>query len=134
MDIAAFLKQVPVFQGLSQESAQRLARETLDKNYPAGTVIVRRGTPGDCMYLLVAGKVQIPVFDQEGRQLFVAQLGPKQIFGEMALLTGETRNAGSLELTRCACLPANRVDGMPTPRRPAAGSTAAGRGGQPRGR
>ncbi len=112
MDIAAFLKQVPVFQGLSQESAQRLARETLDKRYPAGTVIVHRGTPGDCMYLLVEGKVQIPVFDQEGRQLFVAQLGPKQIFGEMALLTGETRNADVIAVTDCQCVvfPRDAVD------------------------
>ena len=112
MDIAAFLKQVPVFQGLSQESAQRLAQETLDKTYPAGTLIVRRGTPGDCMYLLVSGKVQVPVFDQEGRQLFVAQLGPKQIFGEMALLTGETRNADVIAVTDCQCIvfPRDAVD------------------------
>ncbi len=112
MDIAAFLKQVPVFQGLSQESAQRLSQETLDKRYPAGTLIVRRGTPGDCMYLLVEGKVQVPVFDQEGRQLFVAQLGPKQIFGEMALLTGETRVADVIAVTDCQCVvfPRDAVD------------------------
>ncbi len=112
MDIAAFLKQVPVFQRLAPESAQRLAQETLHKQYPAGTVIVRRGTPGDCMYLLVEGKVQIPVFDQEGRQLFVAQLGPKQIFGEIALLTGETRNADVIAVTDCNCVifPRDAVD------------------------
>ena len=112
MDTAAFLKQVPVFQGLSLESAQRLAKETLNESYRAGTVIVRRGTPGDCMYLLVAGKVQIPVFDQEGRQLFVAQLGPKQIFGEMALLTGEARNADVIAVTDCRCVvfPRDAVD------------------------
>jgi len=112
MDIAAFLKQVPVFQGLSLESAQRLAREALEKAYSAGTVIVRRGTPGDCMYLLLEGKVQIPVFDQEGRQLFVAQLGPKQIFGEMALLTGENRNADVIAVTDCKCIifPRDAVD------------------------
>ncbi len=112
MDIAAFLKQVPVFQGLSHESADRLARETLDKRYPAGTLIVRRGTPGDCMYLLVEGKVQVPVFDQEGRQLFVAQLGPGQIFGEMALLTGETRVADVIAVTDCQCVvfPRDAVD------------------------
>ncbi|MEM7355530.1 MAG: cyclic nucleotide-binding domain-containing protein, partial [Acidobacteriota bacterium] len=112
MDIAAFLKQVPVFQGLSQESAERLARETLVQRYTEGTVIVRRGTPGDCMYLLADGKVQIPVFDQEGRQLFVAQLGAKQIFGEMALLTGETRNADVIAVTDCTCIvfPRDAVD------------------------
>ena len=112
MDIAAFLTQVPVFQGLSRGSAERLARETLDKRYAAGTMIVRRGTPGDCMYLLVEGKVQVPVFDQEGRQLMVAQLGPKQIFGEMALLTGETRSADVIAVTDCQCVvfPRDAVD------------------------
>ncbi len=112
MDNAAFLKQVPVFQGLSLESAERLANETIDQHFAAGTVIVQRGTPGDCMYLLVEGKVQIPVFDQEGRQLFVAQLGAKQIFGEMALLTGESRNADVIAVTDCHCLvfPRDAVD------------------------
>ena len=114
MDTAAFLKQVPVFQALSRESARRLARETLDERFRAGTRIVRRGTPGDCMYLLVEGKVQIPVFDQEGRQLFVAQLGPKQIFGEMALLTGEARNADVIAVTDCRCVifPRDAVDSL----------------------
>ena len=112
MDIATFLKQVPVFQGLAQESAERLARETLDESFTAGTLIVRRGTPGDCMYLLVDGKVQVPVFDQEGRKLFVAQLGPKQIFGEMALLTGEARSADVIAVTDCRCVvfPRDAVD------------------------
>ncbi|MCP3959141.1 MAG: protein kinase [bacterium] len=112
METAAFLKQVPVFQGLAQDSAERLAAETLDKQYSAGTLIVRRGTPGDCMYLLVEGKVQVPVFDQEGRQLFVAQLGPKQIFGEMALLTGEARSADVIAVTDCRCVvfPRDAVD------------------------
>ncbi len=112
MDATTFLKQVPVFQGLSQESAERLARKTLEERHAAGTLIVRRGTPGDCMYLLIEGKVQIPIFDQEGRQRFVAQLGPKQIFGEMALLTGETRNADVIAVTDCLCLvfPRDAVD------------------------
>ncbi len=112
MHVATFLKQVPVFQGLSQESAERLAQETLDQSFSAGTLIVRRGTPGDCMYLLVDGKVQVPVFDHDGRQLFVAQLGSNQRFGEGALLTGEARNAGVIAVAGCRCLvfPRDAVD------------------------
>ena len=42
------------------------------------------------------GKVQIPVFDQEGRQLFVAQLGAKQIFAaRCGVLPGACRSTSA---------------------------------------
>lgn len=104
MDIASFLREVDVFHHVDRDAAERLAARTGDERFPAGTTIVRRGEAGDCMYVIVEGQALVPIFDQEGREQFVAQLGPKQIFGEMALLTGEARSADVIAATDCRCL------------------------------
>jgi serine/threonine-protein kinase len=56
------------------------------------------------MFLIVEGEVQVPILDDDGRQRFRARLGPKQIFGEMALLTGEPRLADVIAVEPCLCL------------------------------
>ncbi len=104
MDIASFLREVEVFHHVDSNAAERLARRTAEESFPAGTRIVRRGEAGDCMYVIVEGQALVPIFDQEGREQFVAQLGPKQIFGEMALLTGEARSADVIAAADCRCL------------------------------
>jgi hypothetical protein len=51
-----------------------------------------QGEPGDAMYLIEAGQVQ--VVRQEGtRHIILAELGPGEVVGEMALLTGDVRSA-----------------------------------------
>lgn len=54
----------------------------------AGTVLCQEGEPGDAMFLIVDGKADV----FKGSQ-WLAQLGAGEIFGEMALLTGENRSA-----------------------------------------
>ncbi len=54
----------------------------------ADTVLCQEGEPGDAMFLIVDGKAGV----FKGNQ-WLAQLGAGEIFGEMALLTGEERSA-----------------------------------------
>jgi signal-transduction protein with cAMP-binding, CBS, and nucleotidyltransferase domain len=54
----------------------------------AGEFIFHKGDPGDCMYILVDGKVR--VFDGDRTLNF---LGKRQVFGEMAVLDPEPRSA-----------------------------------------
>ncbi|MEM6425021.1 MAG: cyclic nucleotide-binding domain-containing protein [Cyanobacteria bacterium P01_H01_bin.119] len=52
------------------------------------TVLCREGDPGDALFLIVQGEAEI----FKGQQM-MALLGPGEMFGEMALLTGEERSA-----------------------------------------
>jgi CRP-like cAMP-binding protein len=54
----------------------------------AGTVLCREGAPGNALFMIVDGEAEI----FKGTQL-MATLGAGEMFGEMALLTGETRSA-----------------------------------------
>jgi EmrB/QacA subfamily drug resistance transporter len=54
----------------------------------AGDWLFHAGDVGDAMYIVVRGKLEVHVGDH-----VVARLGPGSVVGELALLTGEPRNA-----------------------------------------
>jgi CRP-like cAMP-binding protein len=59
-------------------------------------LILRRGDPGDSMFVINRGSVEVRLPSQDGSMQQVAELKPGNFFGEMALLTGEPRNADVL--------------------------------------
>jgi CRP-like cAMP-binding protein len=91
--IETFIKGIAAFQSLSDADAQKIAAQCQPKSFKAGERIIKRGEPGNAMFLIRSGEVKIPVLDEQGREKFVARLGPNEFFGEMALLTGEPRTA-----------------------------------------
>lgn len=60
-----------------------------------GEMIFQQGDPGNAFYIIKSGTVNI-VSETDGRQRTIAALGPGQSFGEMALLSGETRSASAV--------------------------------------
>src|ERR1044071_3900125 len=87
--------KVPFFHNIGASLIAEVARLLRPRDYPVGAVIVRRGEPGDCMYFVVEGEVEIQLIDQG------LYLGPGQFFGELALLTGAPRNASVVAATGC---------------------------------
>ncbi len=104
MPIAEFLKSIEAFQSLSAHSLEQLTEKVTTSQYQAGAYILRQGDPGDAMYILREGEVEVPILDNQGRKKFTAQLTAGQFFGEMALLTGEPRSADVIARTDCTCL------------------------------
>jgi CRP-like cAMP-binding protein len=68
---------------------ERLKFKTFDENF----TICKIGDPGDTMFIIITGSVDIVINDKEGNEQIVASLGSGDYFGEMALLTGEPRSA-----------------------------------------
>ncbi len=64
----------------------------LGKSYHDGEVIVRQGEPGDCMYVIQKGKVEV-VLEQAGRQVVLSTLGEGDFFGEMSIFDRQPRSA-----------------------------------------
>src|SRR5271155_781859 len=96
--------KVPFFHNIGASLIAEVARLLRSRDYPAGAVIMRRGEPGDCMYFVVDGEVEIQL--QSGP----LYLGPDQFFGELALLTGEPRNATVAAAHACTVLSLDIVD------------------------
>ena len=66
-------------------------------SFDAGQVIVQEGAPGETMYAVLEGEVDII---KHGRLLEIVQ--PVGFFGEMALIDQEPRNASAIARTPCA--------------------------------
>jgi CRP/FNR family transcriptional regulator, cyclic AMP receptor protein len=92
MDIDT-LRSVPLFSSLDQDAATRLSNLLSVRDYPTSAVIFRNGDPGDAMYLVDLGKVRISITDADGHMVTLADLGPGDFFGEMAILDGRGRSA-----------------------------------------
>jgi hypothetical protein len=101
---AAFLASVPAFKTLPAREVERLNTQCELVRFVQGAQIIRRGDPGDAMFIIKKGEVRVPILDAQGREKFVARLGTGELFGEMALLTGEPRTADVFAESAVECL------------------------------
>jgi CRP/FNR family cyclic AMP-dependent transcriptional regulator len=72
--------------------------------FAAGNVIFREGEPGEVMYVIQEGEVEL----RSNGQL-PETVGPGGIFGEMALLEPNARSATAIARTDCRVVPLNQA-------------------------
>ena len=88
------LQNTELFKSLKQDELQELGNRLKERVYPPNTAIVREGSPGDAMFIIKDGKVDIRKREQSmGIDMTIASLDGGACFGEMALLTGNPRSA-----------------------------------------
>ncbi|MCB1865004.1 MAG: cyclic nucleotide-binding domain-containing protein [Chromatiales bacterium] len=73
-----------------------LKHETTIREFPAGATLFAAGDPGDAMYYVLDGEVEVLVGDKP-----INSHGPGEIFGEMALIDREVRSATVRARTDC---------------------------------
>jgi small-conductance mechanosensitive channel/CRP-like cAMP-binding protein len=95
---------VDLFAPLSAEEKELLTRSAIRSLYAPGETILRRGDAGDSMFVIRRGKVEVRLPSANGDTQQVAELEGGNFFGEMALLTGEPRNADVVALTEVETL------------------------------
>ena len=84
------ITRVPFFRDLGAATIADIARILKPRDTAEGSMIMRRGDPGDCMYFIVSGEVEVQIEPAPQR------LGPGQFFGEIALITGAPRLATAM--------------------------------------
>ncbi|MBM3600303.1 MAG: cyclic nucleotide-binding domain-containing protein [Alphaproteobacteria bacterium] len=82
----------------------KAATKVLDRRiFPPGRVVFHAGDLGDSAFLIRSGTVDI--YRQDGdSEVVIAQLGPGEIFGEMALLSTGRRSTNARAATMCECV------------------------------
>jgi CRP/FNR family cyclic AMP-dependent transcriptional regulator len=84
----ARLKDVPFFTGMSKKELGAVAQQTDEIDVPAGKVLAREGDFGQEFFVIDSGTAEVT---RGGARL--AELGPGDFFGEMALLDEDRRTA-----------------------------------------
>ena len=95
-----------LFGQLPKEKWDELTRAMENQVAARRTIIFRQGDPGDKFYIIHSGKVRVFRKDADGLETDLSLLGAGESFGEMSLLTGETRSANveAVEETRLKVL------------------------------
>jgi putative ABC transport system ATP-binding protein len=88
MRVAEFLKSIEPFSALDQAELAHIAETATQQHFEPGEIIIREGDVGNELYLISEGEVEVMRADHE-----LARLGPADFFGEVALLSGQPRNA-----------------------------------------
>jgi predicted acylesterase/phospholipase RssA/CRP-like cAMP-binding protein len=76
----------------------------------AGEILFRQGDPGESLYLIMRGRLAVQVINPDGTQTVVDELGPPACVGELALLTGQARNATIVALEDAELMRVARED------------------------
>ncbi len=86
------LRGADIFEALTETEARSLAARARREQYFVGETVLQQGDPGDSLYIIDAGRVEV-VVSHDGRSEKIAELGPTAFIGEMALMTGAERTA-----------------------------------------
>jgi len=90
------LKRVPLFADLQTRELAAIASIAVHETYSPGTTIIVEGEPGESLFLILRGKVSVIKGLGTPQELFLAELGPGEFFGEMSLFDREPRSASVL--------------------------------------
>jgi CRP-like cAMP-binding protein len=88
------LAAMPLFANLTEDVLWAVSERLLLRHVPAGEMVFFEGAPGDALYLIDSGRVEI-LSDKRSGSVVLARMGADEFFGEMALLTGKPRSASA---------------------------------------
>ncbi len=98
LEARALIAQVPMFANLDQSQLDAVARLLRPRFELPGEMLIHRGDRGDAMYFISSGAVEVNAVGNRIR------LGRGDFFGEMALLSGQPRQADVYSLSYCQLL------------------------------
>src|SRR4029077_4496014 len=96
---AQSLARVPLFKRLEPHELEHLAEEIDQVDYKAGETIFNEHDRGDALYILENGSVRIWVYDDDVKDVTLAELKPGDFFGELAVLDRGERSSSATAVT-----------------------------------
>lgn len=107
------LDRCVVFRALDEGSRRALIERSHRRRAAAGEVIFTVGAPGRSMMTILSGLVRISLPTSGGREMVLADLGPGEVLGEVALIDGRDRSATATALGDCDFLVLERAHFLP---------------------
>ena len=107
---AHLLKEIPLFELLDDREREDLANRLEVERFPADTSIFQIGDPGDAVYIISSGEVEIFFRNDTGEQITLERSCKGDFFGEISFLDGGCRSASVRATTETEVLRLDRDD------------------------
>lgn len=99
--------RVPLFAKLDPKHLDKLADMSVPRSFPKDTLLIKEGTVGLGMFIIVSGRVEVYKGEGESRTT-LSVLEASSIVGEMALIDDQYRSANVRALEPSECLLVSR--------------------------
>jgi hypothetical protein len=99
----------PLFADLDDATIALIVASFTEEVWPAGHIVIEELAPGDTLYIIMDGQVQISRTFQDGKRRVIREMGPGEFFGEMALLEDKPRSARVSTVTPTTFLAVTRL-------------------------
>ncbi len=107
---AAVLAQLEIFEHQQEEDRERLAAVIDELELSAGTILFHAGAPGDSLFIVRSGEVELYIKDTAGQKIVLTVAREGEMFGELALLDSGARTATAVALADSRLLVLDRDD------------------------
>ena len=107
---ATMLADVELFAHLNDDDRATLAEAIDAKSLAAGDTLFKTGEPGEALYVVRSGEVELFIKDTAGQRIALAIAGPGEMFGELALLDSGPRTATAIAISDTELLELDRDD------------------------
>ena len=87
----ALLRNHPIFCDLEPEALDQLCRYAKHSTLKRGATIFSKGDPGNSLFAVISGTVQISISSADGRSAILTLIGAGEVFGAVAVLDGPAR-------------------------------------------
>lgn len=105
-----FLEQIKLFAKLDGDERAVLAQAVNNRTAASGTALFRAGDPGDSMFIVESGAVELYVMDHAGQKIVLHIARRGDFFGELSLLDGGSRTASASVVEDAALVVLDRED------------------------
>lgn len=103
----------PFFSELDPAALNQLCRYASLRKFKRGATVFAKGDPGDRLFAVASGSVKMSISSMEGRGAILNIIGKGEIFGEIALLDGQSRTTDAIAQTNCELVVIGRRDFLP---------------------
>src|SRR5262249_57365784 len=101
---ASVVKHVRLFAALESAELDVVSGAARRKQYPKGSIVFHEGDPGDCLLVIVKGRLKVSLLGREGDETIIRVLEPPDYVGEIALVDDAPRSATVIALERTEVL------------------------------
>jgi CRP/FNR family transcriptional regulator, cyclic AMP receptor protein len=110
MQTSEIVASASLFKLLGETDRVDLAQQLERRDVPAGETVFSIGEPGDSLYIVGSGSVELSVKDNTGAKIVLAKCGPGEQFGELSLFDHGARTASAVCIEDSTLLVLDRED------------------------